>query len=72
MSNIRGGRGMRSRGNGNVIRLRPSNSSDRSTISPLMPNTSNVDISTVTSNDGANQQRTVVQPNSGVIRYFFH
>ncbi len=70
MSNLRGGRGARSRGGGSMNGLHTIQPSDGSVISPLMSTTYDVP-SSVNFNDGASQQRVVIQSSSGVIRYLF-
>jgi hypothetical protein len=70
MSNIRGGRGMRSRVGGSMSGLHTTQPSDGSVISPIMPSTYDAS-SSVKLNDDASQQRVVIQSSSGVIRYLF-
>jgi hypothetical protein len=66
MSNIRGGRSMRSRGGGSA------HPSEGSIISSLTSSTSDEASSSINSNDGASKQRLITQSNSGVIRYLFN
>ncbi len=69
MSNIRGGRVLRSRGSDSANRLQTTQPSEGSIIPPLMSSTYDVAPSPVTSNSGASQQSTIIHSKSGVLRY---
>jgi hypothetical protein len=71
MSNIRGGRILRSRGGGSMNRLHTENPPEGSIIPSLMSTTSDLTSSSINSNNDTSQQRVATQSKSGVVRYMF-